>query len=80
MTTTTTTVQPLEQAVYEFINGVDSQMTPSDYIRKYGTKSNAIRVLTSQGKTRSEIAKMLNIKYQHVRNVQITPIKKTSVK
>lgn len=40
-----------------------------------GTKSGAIRALTAQGKTRGEVAKIMNIKYQHVRNVLITPIK-----
>lgn len=40
------------------------------------TTSAKIRYLTSIGKKRGEIAKMLNIRYQHVRNVQITPLKK----
>ena len=38
------------------------------------TKSAKIRFLTTKDWTRSEIAKHLNIRYQHVRNVQITPI------
>jgi cytochrome oxidase Cu insertion factor (SCO1/SenC/PrrC family) len=46
------------------------------YIKEAGSKSAAIRKLTAEGKTRSEIAKMLGVIYQHVRNVQITPIKK----
>ena len=40
------------------------------------TKSAKIRFLDSQGLTRSEIAKRLDIRYQHVRNVLITPVKK----
>jgi hypothetical protein len=40
------------------------------------TTSARIRFLTSLDYSRSEIAKTLNIRYQHVRNVQITPIKK----
>lgn len=38
--------------------------------------SEKIRALTAAGWTRSQIAKGLNILYQHVRNVQITPLKK----
>ncbi len=39
------------------------------------TKSAKIRYLTSLDWKRSEIAGYLNIIYQHVRNVQITPVK-----
>lgn len=39
-------------------------------------KSSKIRYLTSKGLTRSEIANMLGIRYQHVRNVQVTLLKK----
>lgn len=46
------------------------------FIAESGSKSAAIRRLTAEGKTRSEIASMLGLLYQHVRNVQITPIKK----
>lgn len=42
----------------------------------YKTKSEAIRALAAQGKSRGEIAKLLNIRYQHVRNVLVTPLKK----
>ena len=40
------------------------------------TTSSKIRYLLSQNMTRAQVAKYLNIRYQHVRNVQITPIKK----
>jgi len=40
------------------------------------TKSAKIRAMTADGLTRSEIAKALDIRYQHVRNVQLTPLKK----
>lgn len=50
------------------------------FIAECGTKSSAIRRLTEQGKSRGDIAKMLNIRYQHVRNVLITPIKKEMVR
>lgn len=53
--------------------------TSSDIIKQYGNKSGAIRGLTAEGYLRSEVAKLLNIKYQHVRNVLITPIKRPAV-
>lgn len=39
------------------------------------TKSSKIRFLDSQGFSRSEISQYMKIRYQHVRNVLITPIK-----
>lgn len=39
--------------------------------------SNKIRTLYSMGQKRSQIAKLLDKRYQHVRNVLITPLKKT---
>lgn len=41
------------------------------------TTSGKIRYLTMKGWTRSAIAKHLNIRYQHVRNVQLQPLKKS---
>ena len=49
--------------------------------RKLGglpTTSARIRYLTGLDWTRSEIATKLGIRYQHVRNVQITPLQKKS--
>lgn len=46
------------------------------YIKEKGSKSAAIRALSAEGKSRSEIKNLLGIKYQHVRNVLITPVKK----
>lgn len=40
------------------------------------TKSAKIRYLHSKGMKRGDIAKQLDIRYQHVRNVLITPLKK----
>jgi hypothetical protein len=40
------------------------------------TTSSKIRFLNSKGLTRSQIKAKLQIRYQHVRNVLITPIKK----
>lgn len=45
-----------------------------ELIKKYGTKSAAIRALYAEKKTVSEIAKILDIKYQHVRNVLQQPL------
>ena len=39
------------------------------------TKSAKIRYLTSLDWERGEIARFLGIKYQHVRNVQVVPVK-----
>lgn len=51
-----------------------------EFIKECGTKSSAIRKLDAQKYSRGEISKMLNIRYQHVRNVLITPIKKEMVR
>jgi hypothetical protein len=39
------------------------------------TVSGKIRFLNSKNLSRGEISKILNIRYQHVRNVLITPVK-----
>lgn len=39
------------------------------------TTSARIRYLAGEGLTRGQIAKTLGIRYQHVRNVLITPLK-----
>ena len=41
-----------------------------------GTISGKIRYLDSKGLSRGEIAKAVNRRYQHVRNVLITPVSK----
>lgn len=43
------------------------------------TKSAKIRFLLSKNWTRSQVAKKLGVIYQHVRNVEITPVKKAKV-
>jgi hypothetical protein len=40
------------------------------------TKSDKIRQLIALGEKRGTVAKLLGIRYQHVRNVEITPIKR----
>jgi hypothetical protein len=54
----------------------EAQQTPEYLIGFYGNKSKAIRALAAQGKSRSEIAKALNIRYQHVNNVLHQPLKR----
>jgi hypothetical protein len=46
------------------------------FITDKGGVSKAIRFLHGEGKSRSDIAKMLGKRYQHVRNVLNTPLKK----
>lgn len=49
---------------------------PQDALETMVTTSSKIRYLASTGMTKSQIAAKLNIRYQHVRNVLITPLKK----
>jgi len=51
---------------------------PMAAINALPTTSAKIRALNAQGKSRSEIAKILDKRYQHVRNVLVTPLKKVS--
>ena len=52
-----------------------AQGQPFD-LTKYASKSAAIRDLASKGMSRSDIAKTIDIRYQHVRNVLETPLKR----
>lgn len=56
----------------------DYTATPTriEALAKYGNTSDAIRGLLKEGMTRSKIADMMNIRYQHVRNVELQIIKK----
>lgn len=49
------------------------------FIKDAGGVSKAIRRLHAEGKKRGEIAKLLGKRYQHVRNVLITPVKQAAV-
>lgn len=53
-----------------------TQVDHSEALSGLETTSSKIRYLLSVGMKRGEVAKILNIRYQHVRNVEITPIKK----
>lgn len=61
--------------VAEVVEVIDARYDVSELSTLAG-KSSKIRYLTSKGLTRSEISKLLNIRYQHVRNVQVTLLKK----
>jgi DNA-binding NarL/FixJ family response regulator len=50
--------------------------TSIELLSTHTNKSTAIRYLKEEGKTTSEIADLLNIRYQHVRNVLNQIIKK----
>ena len=45
-------------------------------LNKFKTTSAKIRFLASKDMSRGDIARTLQIRYQHVRNVLITPVKK----
>jgi hypothetical protein len=47
-------------------------------LEEHKSKSGMIRFLASKEFSRGQIAKFMGIKYQFVRNVLITPVKKTS--
>jgi hypothetical protein len=52
--------------------------TPAEWIAHFGNVSGAIRGLLAMGYERKVVAKMLEKRYQHVRNVAITPVKKSA--
>jgi DNA-binding NarL/FixJ family response regulator len=60
----------------EFVTNYDVPLNNADAYLTLPTKSAQIRYLAEQGLTRYQIAKKLNIRYQHVRNVLISPPKK----
>lgn len=49
-----------------------------ELMAEHKSKSGVIRFLASKDFTRGQIAKFMGIKYQFVRNVLITPVKKTA--
>lgn len=51
------------------------QFDAAKFIQEQGSISQAIRALDKKGLARGDIAILLNKRYQHVRNVLITPVK-----
>lgn len=48
---------------------ITSQNPINDLVESSATKSSKIRTLTAKGFSKSQVALMLDIRYQHVRNV-----------
>lgn len=59
---------------------VKSILPLPENISGLSTTSAKIRALTALGWKRGDIAKTLNIRYQHVRNVQLQVLKRTDLK
>lgn len=57
-------------------NNIDHASSIDSNLESLPTKSAKIRYLFESGMTKSEISKKLDIRYQHVRNVLLTPLKK----
>lgn len=53
-----------------------SGMAKEQMLAEHKTKSATIRALAANGMARAEIARFLDIRYQHVRNVLTQPLKK----
>lgn len=56
-----------------------AKMDSEQLLKIFTLKSTAIRSLTDLGFSRSEVAKMLGIRYQHVRNTLVQELKKPIV-
>lgn len=57
------------------VEAVEQKHDVAMLMSTYKTKSGVIRYLDSQQMKRGDIAKLLNIRYQHVRNVLTQPLK-----
>lgn len=57
------------------LNTANESNIDSTYLRSLRTTSSKIRYLDSLGCTRTEISKILYVRYQHVRNVLEMPVK-----
>lgn len=68
----------IDQVAEEATTATNEVALPSveELRAQYGNKSAAIRALASMGIARARIAKHLNIRYQHVRNVLETELKR----
>lgn len=74
-------VQEQEQefvGVVEYAKPATQELDLAELMTTHKTKSAVIRYLTSLGKNRSEVAKFMGIRYQHVRNVLTQPIKQAA--
>jgi hypothetical protein len=75
-TNETVTEEQAVAAVLDFISKAKEKVEGM----KLTTKSAKIRAFNAEGLTRSQIAHLMGIRYQHVRNVLIAPVKKAEEK
>jgi len=69
-------VQTMHEPNYSPI-GSEKGLPTLEWIKEtFQSKSAAVRFLINQGHEVKDIAKHLNMKYQHVRNVATTPLKR----
>lgn len=69
-------IQTMHEPNYSPI-GADKGLPTLEWIKEqFSTKSAAVRYLVNQGHEVKDIAKHLNMRYQHVRNVANNPLKR----
>lgn len=61
------------------MNKIKLNKTDSNQLESLSTTSSKIRYLNSKEFSRGDISRILGIRYQHVRNVLITPVKNPKV-
>lgn len=69
-TAVATNTKPLSDTAKKYEGKYDA------LLKEHGNVSKVIRFLAAQGCTKGEIAKITGKRYQHVRNVLITPVGK----
>lgn len=69
-------IQTMHEPNYSPIGSEKGLPTVEWLKEQFGTKSATVRYLINQGFIVKDIAKHLNMKYQHVRNVSLTPLKR----
>lgn len=65
-----TEIEPAKEAVVDHM-----KLSALELISMFGNKSKAIRALHGMGHKTGPISKVLGLRYQHVRNVLVTPVK-----
>jgi hypothetical protein len=66
----------------QIVDQIQSDPLPIDVVfllSELHTKSAVIRKLHADGMKRTEIAKIMHIRYQHVRNVLVQPLKRSEI-
>lgn len=78
MTKAKNEAKTIETAVTEKVAKVEVTIpfNYQDLLTEHKTKSGIIRFLNSKGYKNGPIAKYMGIRFQHVRNVLVTPVKK----